>query len=226
MKISDVPFAILRLQYRAARLPLQIIEEQLVARLDAESSPRLIYERSLGALDITVGNVLGDQKIAERGAAIADRSEARLLAAELDAQADAEVREAGQNFKARRQSASQQRQNAQAAKEKTVKESRQQAEARKREAAQNAEERAASLGKRADKTATQRTAAVENAKRTENAQIDAMAKTAAKRADAQLKDAHEKRTEAASIRKDADRVAELADVEKEKRQQARAVEEN
>ncbi len=72
----------------------------MVARLDNESPARLVYERSLGALDVTVGNLLGDPKIAERGAALAERSEALRLAAELDAEAGgAEVRDAGQEFK-------------------------------------------------------------------------------------------------------------------------------
>lgn len=224
MSIANVPFAIMRLQYRAARLPLQIIEERVVARLDAESSARLIYERSLGALDVAVGNLLGDRNIVERGEAIADRSEKRLLAAELDAEADAEVREAGQNFKARRDGADRQRSDAQAKKEQAVRESRQEAQTRKRDAAQNAAERASTVKDRVDETATQRTAAVENAKRTENANIGAVQKTVTKAAQAKLDDAMDKRSEAAAIRENADQVIELAEAEKENRQQARAAE--
>jgi hypothetical protein len=226
MKISDVPFAIMRLHYRAARVPLQIVEDQVVARLDNESPARLVYERSLGALDVTVGNLLGDPKIAQRGAALAERSEALRLAAELDAEASAEVREAGEDFKARREEADQQRQNAQATKQKTVQESRQQAETRKREAAKNAADRAAAVKERVDTSAAQRTAAVENAKQTEQANVGAAEKTVTKAAQAKLEDAQDRRSQAASVRKDADRVAELADVEKEKRQQARAAEKN
>ncbi|WP_431234727.1 IF2 family translation initiation factor [Mycolicibacterium psychrotolerans] len=226
MKITDVPFAILRLQYRAARVPLQIVENQVVARLDNESPTRLIYERSLGALDVTVGNLLNAPDIAERGAALADRSEALRLAAELDAEAGAEVREAGQEFKARQEEATKQRQNAQATKQKTVQESRQQAETRKREAAKNAADRVTAVKERVDKAASQLTAAVENAKQTERANITAAEKTVTKAAQAKLDDAADKRGEAAAIRKDADRLDELADVEKEKRQKARAAETN
>lgn len=226
MKISDVPFAILRLHYRAARLPLQIVEEQVVTRLDNESPARLIYERSLGALDVTVGNLLGDSEIAERGAALAERSEALRLAAELDAQADAEVREAGQEFKERQAEADQQRRNAQATKAKTVQQSRQQAQTRKAEAAKNAADRAATVKERVDKAASQRNAAVENAKQTEHADISAAEKTVAKAAQAKLDDARDKRAEAASTRDDADRVIDLAEAEKEKREQARTAEKN
>ncbi|AKK25720.1 hypothetical protein AB431_02240 [Mycobacterium sp. EPa45] len=226
MKISDMPFAIMRLQYRAARLPLQIVEDQVMVRLKSESPARLVYERSFGALDVTVGNLLGAADIAERGAALAERSEALRLAAELDAEADSEVREAGENFKARRDDADRQRKNAQDKKQQVVSESRQQAEARKQNAAQSAAERAAVVKERVDKAASQRTAAVENAKQTEKANISAAEKTVTKAAQAKLDDAQEKRSEAASIRSDADRANELADVEKEKRQQARAAEKN
>lgn len=226
MKIADVPFTILRLQYRAARFPFQIIEEQLVTRLADESPARLIYERSLGALDVTVGNLLGAPDIAERGAALADRSEALLRAAELDAEADAQVREAGQNYRAGTEDAARQRQNAQAAKKQVVEEARQRADERKREADQNAGKRAAAVKERAEKTAAQRAAAVENAKHTEQSNISAAEKAVSKAAQAKLKDAQEKRTEAATTRSDADRVAELAEAEKEQRQQARAAEKN
>lgn len=224
MKMSDVPFAILRLNYRVARLPLQIVEEQVVARLDTESPARLVYERSLGALDVTVGNLLGAPDIAERGAALAERSEALRLAAELDAEADAEVREAGQNFTARREAASRQRQNAQATKEKSKQEARQQAESRKRDAARNAADRAASVKERADKAASQRTAAVEDAKQTEQAHIGAAEKAVTKAAQAKLDDAREKRSDVVNTKIEAERVSELADAEKENRQQARAAE--
>lgn len=224
MKISDVPFAILRLNYRAARLPLQIVEEQVVARLDTESPARLIYERSLGALDVTVGNLLGAPDIAERGAALAERSEALRLAAELDAEADAEVREAGQNFTARREAASRQRQNAQETKEKTKQEARQQAESRKRDAARNAADRAANVKERADKAASQRTAAVENAKQTEQAHIGAAEKAVTKAAQAKLDDAREKRSDVVTTKIEAERVSELVDAEKENRRQARVAE--
>ena len=51
MKIAEIPFALLRFQYQIARIPLQLIEDQLATRLYAEAPARLFYERSLGALD-------------------------------------------------------------------------------------------------------------------------------------------------------------------------------
>lgn len=220
MKISDVPFAILRLQYRAARLPLQLLDEQVVVRLAPESPARLFYERSFGALDVTVGNLLDDPEVARRGAALAERSDALRLAAELEAQAGAEVRTADRNFKGQREAAARQRQNAKATKNETVEKSREQAQQRKRAAAQQATERANTAQERADKTAAHRAGAVESAKRVEEAQIGAAEKAATKAAQSKLQDAQEKRSEAASTRAEADRVEELAEAEKAKRQQA------
>ena len=53
MEITDVPFAVLRFQYQLARFPLQLFEEQVVARMGSEAPTRLFYERWLGGLDAT-----------------------------------------------------------------------------------------------------------------------------------------------------------------------------
>ena len=63
MKITTVPFAVLRFQYLIVRVPLQLIEDRVSTRMDAEAPARLFYERSLGMLDATVGRVLGDPKL-------------------------------------------------------------------------------------------------------------------------------------------------------------------
>ena len=76
MRIIDAPQAVLRFQYRIVRFPLQIIEERVVARMGSEAPARLFYERSLGLLDSAVGNALGDFRLAKRGGALAERSDA------------------------------------------------------------------------------------------------------------------------------------------------------
>jgi hypothetical protein len=76
MKVTDVPLAALRFQYQLARFPLQLIEDRVVARLGAGAPARLLYERSLGLLDATVGRALRDAGLAERGAALLERADA------------------------------------------------------------------------------------------------------------------------------------------------------
>ena len=70
MNITEIPFAVLRFQYQIGRIPFQLIENQMAARLHSESPARLFYERSLGTLDATVGKLLGDAELKEerRGA--------------------------------------------------------------------------------------------------------------------------------------------------------------
>lgn len=81
MRITNIPFAVLGLQYKIARFPLQLIEDRLVARMDAETPARLFFERSLGMMDAAVGTVLGDSQLKTRGEALAERSDALSRAA-------------------------------------------------------------------------------------------------------------------------------------------------
>ena len=74
MRVTEIPFSVLRFQYQLVRIPLQLIEDRFVSRLATEAPARLIYERSLGVLDATVGNALGDPRLERRGGALAARS--------------------------------------------------------------------------------------------------------------------------------------------------------
>ena len=103
MKTTDVPFAVLRFQYQLARIPLQLIEAQMAAWMGSEAPPRLFYERWLGGLDTTVGNLLGDDpKLEERGGALIERSDALDRAAPLDATATQKQVRADNELKTKR----------------------------------------------------------------------------------------------------------------------------
>ncbi len=150
MKTTDVPFAVLRLQYQLARIPLQLIEAQMAAWMGSEAPPRLFYERWLGGLDATVGNLLGDPKLEERGAALIDGSDALDRAAQLDATATQKHEQADDELKAKRDNAIKDQKGARAPKERQVKEARTAAEQRKRAAAQAAEKATAAAKQQAD----------------------------------------------------------------------------
>ena len=94
MKIAEIPFAVLRFQYQIARIPFQLIEDQMAARLYKEAPARLFYERSLGSVDAAIGNLLGDPKLKQRGTALVERSDALGRAAKLDAKATAKREQA------------------------------------------------------------------------------------------------------------------------------------
>lgn len=219
MKISEVPLAVLRFHYQLARFPLQLIEDQVVNRIPTEAPARLLYERSLGLLDTTVGNALGDTTLVERGAALVERSDALGRAAQLDAQAATRKTQADAKLRSTRDQAIRQREEAQAATRQEVKEARISAEQRKREAAHSAQQQSAAAKQRAEETASQRKQTVESAKRQVEDMTQATEKAAAEASASKIGDAEDKLGEAADKRAEADRVAQLAAAEKRQRQE-------
>src|SRR3954447_15861249 len=96
---------------------LQLIEEQMAAWMGSEAPPRVFYKRSLGALDATVGNLLGDPKLEKRGAALIEGSDALDRAAELDAAATQHHEQTDDELTAKRDNAIGDQKGARAAKE-------------------------------------------------------------------------------------------------------------
>jgi hypothetical protein len=221
MRIIDAPQAVLRFQYRIVRFPFQIIEERVVARMGSEAPARLFYERSLGLLDEAVGNALGDFGLAKRGGALAERSDALRRAAQLDAAADQARQRSSADLKATSDKAIEEQQDARAAKEREVEEAQAAAEERKRAAEKAAAQRTAAAKKQAGDVAAQRKNSAEAAKREKQARIRANEQKAAAAAKSKLHDAQARRTQADNKRAHADRVEELADLEKQKRQSER-----
>ena len=215
MKTTDVPFAVLRFQYQLARIPLQLIEAQMAAWMGSEAPPRLFYERWLGGLDATVGNLLGDPKLEKRGAALIEGSDALDRAAQLDATDTKQHEQADDELKAKRDNAIKDKKDARAAKEHQVKEARTAAEQRKRAAAQ------AAAKQQAEDVAAQRKNSAEAAKHEEQAKIAAAEQKATAAAESKLQEAQATRSDAASKRAQADQVEQLAEVEKQKSERAK-----
>jgi hypothetical protein len=222
VKISDVPFAVLRFQYQLARYPLQLIEDRVITRIGPEAPARLIYERSLGTLDAAVGNALGDAKLAERGAALVERSDTLGRAAKLEAKAAARLDQADNKLKVARDKAIEQRQEAQDENEQEIKQAREAAQERKREAIDTAQQQSAAARRQADQVAADRKAAAESTRRQAETRTRAAEKAAAKVAESKVDEAQDKRSEAAAKRAKADRLEQLANAEKEQRQAQRA----
>jgi hypothetical protein len=222
VKTTDVPFAVLRFQYQLARVPLQLIEEQMAAWMGSEAPPRVVYARWLGGLDATVDNLLGDPKLEKRGAALIERREALGGAAQLDAPATPQHEQADDELKAKRDTAIKDQKDARAAKERQLKEARTAAEQRTRAVAQAAEKRTAAAKQQADDVAAQRKKSAAAAQREEQAKITAAEQTATAGAESKRTDAQATRSDAASMRAQADQAEQLADVEKQQRQSERA----
>ena len=221
MKIAEIPLVVLRFQYQIARLPLQLIEDQVVARLRSEGPARLLYERSFGALDATVGKLLGDPQLEKRGAALVERSNALGKAAKLDATATRNREQADAKLEATHDEVVTDINEARDATRRRAVQARTNAEQRKRAADEAAEKRTVAAKKQADEAAAQRNKAAETVKRQEEAKIGAAEARATKAAESKLDDAQAKRSEAARKRAQADRVEELANIEKQKRRSDR-----
>ena len=222
MKIAEIPFAVLRFQYQIARIPLQLIENQMAARLGSEAPARLFYERSLGAIDATVGNLLGDPELAKRGAALVERSDALGRAAKLDAKATEKREQADAKLEATRDEVVTDIEEARDATEQEAVDARITAEERKRAAEETAEKRTAAAKKQAEDIAAQRRKRPKRPSVRNTPRFAAAEKKATQAADAKLDDAQAKRREAAAKRAQADRVEELADAEKQKRKSGQA----
>ena len=102
MSVTVLPLSVLRFQYQMARVPFQVMEEQFVARMDPQAPARLFYERWLGALDAAAGMVLGDPELKQRGAALAECSDAPGRVAQLDATATQNQEQAADELKVKR----------------------------------------------------------------------------------------------------------------------------
>jgi hypothetical protein len=222
MSFADLSRAVLRAQYQIARFPLQLIEKQLVARLDSDAPLRLFYQRSLGLLDAAAGNVLDVPTLAQRGVTTIEWTDTLMRAADLDAVADATIANADAELKDARGAATQAAEDARAEKTRAAAQARDKAEERKRAAREAADQRTADAHKQADETAAHRKGAAETAKREQHAVIRADEKLAEAKAQAKLDEAQDNRGVAARKRADAERLEELADDEKTRRRSPRS----
>ena len=215
MSVTDLPLAVLRFQYQMARVPFQVMEEQFVARMDPQAPARLFYERWLGALDAAAGMVLGDPELKQRGAALAERSDALGRVAQLDATATRQQEQAADELKTKRDQAKQGLNHARATKQRKVTAARNAAQDRKGTAAEAGAKRSAAAKQQADEVAAQRINAAEAATREEQATSRAGEEHAAKVAESD--DAQATRSAAATQRAQAEQAENLADAETPKR---------
>ena len=218
MNALTLPRTVAATEYKAARLPLTLIERQVVARLlDDDSSLRLAFEKALGSLDATVGRALKDAELTRRGAALTRKAEVLTRAVALEEKAAARKEQADAQLQDSVQLAERQRVEAQqeaAQKAKQVHD-RQQAERRA------AEEKAQATARAKTAAAEQRAQAeVEREEKALDARVSSIetrtkARTAAPKA--QLQDAVSLAQEATAEKAKADRLHDLAEAERTSR---------
>jgi hypothetical protein len=222
MNITEIPLAVLRLQYRIARVPLELIDQRIVSQMDAEAPLRLLYERSIGSLDAAVGNILRDSKLRQRGTALAERSEALSRAAALDAAAVRRKQEAEAELQQGAQKAASAKEHARETNKREVVDALKDARDRKQDAADTAAKQTKAAKDRIDEVAAERARSTEKAKRAAVDIADAVEGAKTAEAEGKLDDAREKAAEAENKLEHADRVEDFADTEAAKRKAARA----
>lgn len=218
MNVLTVPRTVASLEYTALRLPLTLVQHQVVERfLDEESSLRLGFEKAVGTLDSTVGKCLGDQELRRRGATLSRRADMLGVAATLEDKASTRREEAAAELKQAKEDAAQQRKQAQETARSEAKALRDKQQAERRVAKESAQAEA-----RAKTEAVEREtrAKLETEQSTLDHRLEAIdSRTAARTAapKAQLEDAVQVAADAAKERQTADRLEQLASAEKESR---------
>jgi hypothetical protein len=221
MRISDVPLAVLRVQYRIARTPLQLFEDRVVSQADSEAPARLFFERAVGALDAAAGNFLGDKDVEARGISRIEQAEARAEATRLDEDAEQTRRRAADELKQKQAKAAAAPREAREKAHERVSDAREAAEQGKQNAADAAASRTNAVKNKIDEAAKQKVVAAERTKRSAQDRSTAAENTATAAAEAELDDAADKRRAATGARAHADRLDDLSDAEKEQRRAAR-----
>ncbi|MBX5486580.1 hypothetical protein MHAS_04609 [Mycolicibacterium hassiacum DSM 44199] len=206
-----------RLGYQVVRLPLQVIEQQVMGRLNEQSPVRLSYERSLGLLDATAGHLLAAPEVRERGAALIRRSDALRRAGRLTAAADAGLAEANAEVRQAYRDAEHRQEHADETAEREVRAAREDAQRHRRTVVANTQRRVSAGVQRAGKVAAARKNTVEAQRRSRTDRIAAAEHAVTADADATLIEANAERAAAAGARAEADRVEQLAATEKRNR---------
>ncbi|GAC1610662.1 MAG: hypothetical protein NVS3B26_18660 [Mycobacteriales bacterium] len=223
MKVLTLPKAAVALEYKALRLPATVIETQVVVRFLAEDSAlRLGFEKALGTLDEKAGSLLGNEALASRGHALRRRSEILGKAVDLEAKAAARTEAADAKLAASKDSAEQTREAARKAQRDSVQEVLRGEQAEKLRLEQEAASKLQAEKKRVADEARAKAAAVTAQLDAQEARIDSVtqARTAAPKA--QLTEAVAEKKAADAERSKADRLAQLANEEKETRRAARS----
>ncbi|QTJ68627.1 hypothetical protein HYG77_25790 [Rhodococcus sp. ZPP] len=68
MTLGALPIALLRFEYRLARIPLQLVEDVAISQLGEKDALRLAYERFLIECDHAAAYLLNDENAARRAA--------------------------------------------------------------------------------------------------------------------------------------------------------------
>ena len=104
---------LIALPYKAARLPLTVVDRSLARRWSETSSPRVGLDRVLGSSDRFAGTLLGNRELAKSGTDRLERSEKLLTAERLEQEAETRRAQAAKTAATGRRTATKKRREAQ-----------------------------------------------------------------------------------------------------------------
>ena len=222
MNVLTLPRSVAAIEYKALRLPATLLQTQVVVRfLEQDSKLRLGFEKALGTLDERAGSLLADSALADRGRVLRRRSEILGKAVELEAVADQRTAAAEATLREGRKKADKTRKQAEQAQRQGVQQALRTEKQEKQRIERQTAARAKAEKQRVEAQAEAKVKAVTSTLDAQESRIDAaeMARTAAPKA--QLEDAVVQKKTADAERAKAERLAQLADAERESRKAAR-----
>ncbi len=181
-------------------MPLRLFEQRVLAGVDSEAPARLLYERSVGAVDAVVGSMLARRRRREAWHCAVERSEALGEAARLDELATQNREQADDELRRKRERAAAAPGEARQKTDHKVNEARSAAEKRKRQATQTAAKRTAEAKQRMDEGAANKLMALKPQNAPNSRESHAAEQSATAAAEADLDDAADKRSEAVDKR--------------------------
>lgn len=210
---------LIALPYELARKPLVLIDESLSDKLPETFGPRVTLDRAIGSADKLAGSLLGNRKIAKRGAERIERSDKVLMAAHLEQEAVTRRAQAQETADAGRREAAQKRKAAADRVASGLDEADATETRGKQEAKAKAAKAAAAKKAAADRKAASRNDTIEQRKKRVDSAAEAKKQAAQREAHAKLEVARENTKSAAEARSDAERLNDLTEAKKQQRKQ-------
>lgn len=211
----SLPRRVLRLQYSIARLPLQALEATVISRLDAEGPIRATYQQIMGGVDGTVGALLGDEELAQRGQKMRSAAADLEKAARLEAQAREKRAEATRESQRKVDEASARAKKARSAAEEKIDDAAETEIDAKVQAGKQATARLEDRKSRADDIADKRISAAEAERQAKLSEVERREEEAKAPRTDEIEDATEKLESADEARDDAERLADVVEASKD-----------
>ncbi|KQU07242.1 hypothetical protein ASG56_06830 [Rhodococcus sp. Leaf7] len=211
----SLPRRVLRLQYSIARLPLQALEATVISRLDAEGPIRATYQQIMGGVDGTVGALLGDEELAQRGQKMRSAAADLEKAARLEAQAREKRAEATRESQRKVDEASARAKKARSTAEEKIDDAAETEIDAKVQAGKQATARLEDRKSRADDIADKRISAAEAERQAKLSEVERREEEAKAPRTDEIEDATEKLESADEARDDAERLADVVEASKD-----------